>query len=337
MPAQPEVNLSPVKGLHLTDLDLWLDPHRAKPLAFISHAHSDHVARHQQILCSPVTAHLLQRRYNIKRERMILQEYGNPQPWGKFLITLLPAGHIAGSAMIHVRDQENNASLLYTGDYKLRPSRAAETATWLPADTLIMESTFGLPKYVLPPSAEIEQQITDFVRETLDLGKTPLLLGYSLGKAQEIAAILAAHDLPFVSSDTVATMTEACREVGFSLPATQLLDSEIPPGFSLIAPPPFHSKLSPAQRTKYRSAVMTGWALDPSARFRYRTDAAIPLSDHADYPDLLRTAELVQPQKILTVHGSTRELAARLRLQGFHAWSIYGNDQLELRFDENMR
>lgn len=333
MPATPEVLLSPGKGLHLTDLDMWLDPHRAKPLAFISHAHSDHVARHQRILCSPITAHLLHVRYSIKPERMIIQEFGDTREWGKFLITLLPAGHIAGSAMIHVRDQQNQSSLLYTGDYKLRPSRAAETAIWWQADTLIMESTFGLPKYVLPPHAAIEEQIVQFVQESLAFGKTPLLLGYSLGKAQEIAAILAAASLPFVSSSTVAAMTEACRTAGLNLPEPISLTEEIPTGFSVIAPPPFLRKLNADQRKHFRSAVMTGWALNPGASFRYRCDAAIPLSDHADYPDLIKTASLVCPKKILTVHGSTRELAASLRRQGFQAWSQDGNDQLEFALE----
>ena len=30
------------RGIHLPDLDLWLDPWDAKPRAFVSHAHADH-------------------------------------------------------------------------------------------------------------------------------------------------------------------------------------------------------------------------------------------------------------------------------------------------------
>jgi DNA ligase-1 len=72
--------------------------------------------------------------------------------------------------------------------------------------------------------------------------------------------------------------------------------------------------------------------MDPSAKYRYRSSTAIPLSDHADFPDLLRLVDLVKPKKIFTLHGSTRELAATLRARGHEAWSIYGDDQLELSF-----
>ena len=43
-----------------------------------------------------------------------------------FRLRLLPAGHIPGSAMLHVTRLEDNASLLYTGDFKTRRSRTAE-------------------------------------------------------------------------------------------------------------------------------------------------------------------------------------------------------------------
>jgi DNA ligase-1 len=318
------------RDIHLPDVGLWLDPRRSKPFAFVSHAHSDHVARHQQILCSPVTAHLLKIRYRINPERMMPCDFFQAKEIAGFRYTLLPAGHIAGSAMIHITCLNSGATLLYTGDYKLRSSRTVETASWLKADTLIMESTFGLPRYVLPPAEEIEKQIVTFVSETIERGDTPILLGYSLGKAQEIAAILAAHDLPFLSAASVATMTEACRKVGMPLPEAELFHDHVPRGFSLIAPPQALRLAAMAKLPRLRSAIMTGWAIDPGARFRYRTDATIPLSDHADYPDLLRTVELVEPENILTVHGSTRELAAALRNRNHNAWSIHGDDQLEL-------
>lgn len=330
MPNVPEILLSPGHGLHLPALNLWLDHRRPQPWAFISHAHSDHVARHVSILCSPVTAHLLQVRYRIPRERLCVQEYHETREWHGHLCTLLPAGHIAGSAMLHVVDAITGASLLYTGDYKLRDSRSLPPAELCPADTLIMESTFGLPRYVLPPAAVIEEQICQFVHDCLASDATPVLLGYSLGKAQEIAAILHAHRLPYQETATVAKMSQACREMGMPLPETEVWRGSLPAGHALIAAPQLLRHADYTRLTRPRSAIMTGWALNPGARFRYGCDAAIPLSDHADFPDLLRTAEIVKPRRIITVHGSTRELAASLRARHFQAWSHFGNDQLEL-------
>lgn len=325
-----EIRLSPGHGLHLCDVDLWLDSRRPKPRSFISHAHADHVSRHGSILCSPVTAHLLQRRYRIARERICVQEFQERQEIGSHILTLLPAGHIAGSAMLHVQHCDTGASLLYTGDYKLRASRSIESALLLKADTLIMESTFGLPRYRLPSVGAIEEQLCEFVRSTIADGGTPLLLGYALGKAQEIAAILEAHGLPYFQTPTVAQMTTACREMGMELPTAEIWKGDLPKGHALIASPPFRRHPDYARIVQPRSAIMTGWALNAGARFRYGCDAAIPLSDHADFPDLLRTAEIVQARRIITVHGFTRELAHSLRALHFDAWSHHGGDQLEL-------
>ncbi len=49
-------------------------------------------------------------------------------------VTLYPAGHIFGSAQFFLETDEG--SLLYTGDFKLRPGRSAEPTQWRQADTL---------------------------------------------------------------------------------------------------------------------------------------------------------------------------------------------------------
>ena len=81
----------------------------------------------------------------------------------------------------------------------------------------------------------------------------------------------------------------------------------------------------PARRT----AVVTGWALDSGAIYRFRCDAAFPLSDHAGYDDLLGFVERVRPKRVLTLHGFAREFAATLRARGIEAWAIGHPNQLE--------
>ena len=78
-----------------------------------------------------------------------------------------------------------------------------------------------------------------------------------------------------------------------------------------------------------RTAVITGWAMDPGAIYRYQCDAAFPLSDHADFPDLLRFVEAVQPQRVLTLHGFAQDFARTLRERGIEAWAIGEDNQLE--------
>src|SRR4030095_12986902 len=103
-------------------------------------------------------------------------------------LMLLPAGHIFGSAQCLVFAGEQ--TLLYTGDLKLRPGGSAEQAEWRHADTLVMETPFGVPRYRFPPTKEVIDRMVAFCGETIDAGEVPVLLGYSLGKAQAILCAL---------------------------------------------------------------------------------------------------------------------------------------------------
>jgi DNA ligase-1 len=83
-----------------------------------------------------------------------------------------------------------------------------------------------------------------------------------------------------------------------------------------------------------RVAIVSGWAVDPHAVYRYQVDAAFPLSDHADYDDLLRYVELVQPRRVLTLHGFAAAFASDLRARGLEAWALTEENQMELQFGQ---
>ncbi|MBK1883210.1 ATP-dependent DNA ligase [Luteolibacter pohnpeiensis] len=319
------------RGLYLPELDLWLDPWDAKPCAFVSHAHADHFARHESALCSEVTAALVQKRFHLGENRIESVPFQIPIIRDGFRIKLLPAGHIAGSAMLHVTRIKDNASLLYTGDFKARRGRTAEAVNFMAADTLITETTFGLPSYVFPNAMEIESSILRFVHDTFADGETPVLFGYSLGKAQEALALLTEHGIPALLHPNVAAMTAACREAGVSgLPEPIEFEGHPVEGHVIIAPPNTgRSKLMRSLKSK-RTAMLTGWAMQPGAKFRYRVDEVIPLSDHADHPGLMECIQRVRPKRVLTVHGFAKEFAAELRGRNIDAWCAMGGDQLEL-------
>ncbi len=318
------------RSLHFPDLGLRLDPHRPSPFAFISHGHADHFARHERVLCSPGTGHILVKRYGVKPSAIEPLDWGEERIIADHKITLHPAGHITGSAMIRIAHVEDGHSLLYTGDFKNRPSRTAETPEFPQADILIMETTFGQPRFVFPPLSETEHDISRFAQEALDDGETPILFAYSLGKAQEALAILAEANIPAAVTKPVFEMTAACRDLGISLPEPLLLGQSIPPGLAVVAPPNAVRSRVIRRHKKRRTAMLSGWALTPGSQYRYQVDQVFPLSDHADYPGLLETVQKITPSLIYTLHGSTREFAADLRARGYEAWSIYGDDQLEL-------
>ena len=314
-------------GLELAAHSMWLDPHCARPFAFVSHAHSDHIGRHTEVLATAATARLMRARLGGRRIEHVL-EFGRTAHFRGLDVTLLPAGHILGSAQFFA--ETDAGTLLYTGDFKLRPSLSCETAAWRRADTLIMETTFALPRYVMPPTERVLADIVAFCRETLDAGAAPVLLGYSLGKAQEIICALIHAGLTPMLHESVFEMTELCRELHPGFPSGyERWSAREAAGKVLVFPPNAQRSPTLERIGNTRTAMLTGWALDPGARYRFRCDAAFPLTDHADYPDLLRYVELVQPRRVFTVHGFAAEFARDLRALGIEAWAMNAGNQLE--------
>jgi DNA ligase-1 len=306
---------------------LWLDPWDARHLAFVSHAHSDHIAPHAEIILSERTARLMQARMPGKRKEHVLP-FGQPQSVRDMAITLLPAGHIFGSAQFFL--QTDNGSLLYTGDFKLRHGKSAEPAEWKQADTLIMETTYGLPRYRLPPTEQVVGQIVAFCEETLEQGGVPVLLGYSLGKAQEILCSLADANLTPMLHGAVYQMTRIYEQFGQNFCKYVRYNAKEVAGKVLICPPSANRSRMLEKIPGKRVAMISGWAIDPNAIYRYQVDAAFALSDHADYTDLIRYVDLVQPRRVLTLHGFAAEFARDLRDRGVEAWALSQENQMEL-------
>ena len=315
-------------AVHLPDSDLWLDPHYSKPLAFVSHAHSDHTGRHERTIATPATLRLMEARMGALHGEMISLPFDEVREFEKFRMRLLPAGHVLGSAQCFVETEQG--SLLYTGDFKLRQGASAEANAHMHAETLIMETTYGLPRYVFPPFEEVMAQILKFCIEALEEGATPILLGYSLGKSQEILANLRGAGLRVMLHSTIAKLVPVYESEGIIFPEHASWDVKTAAGHVLICPPTSAGSKSMALVKKRRVAAITGWAMDAGAVHRMRCDAAFPLSDHAGYDDLLRHVGNVAPKRVLTLHGFASEFAADLRSRGIEAWALTGPNQLDL-------
>jgi DNA ligase-1 len=321
------------RGVYLPAQDLWLDPRDAKRFAFVSHAHSDHIAPHQEVIVSERTARLMQARMPGTRREHVLP-FGEMRQVHNVDLMLLPAGHIFGSAQLFV--SAANQTLLYTGDFKLRPGKSAEATEWRQADTLVMETTFGLPRYQFPPTQHIIDQIVAFCRDTLDDNEVPVLLGYSLGKAQEILCALDGAGLTPMLHGSVFQVTRIYEQFGQLFCKYVRYKANDTAGKVLICPPSANRSRMLEKIPRKRVAMISGWAVEPGAVYRYQVDAAFPLSDHADYNDLVRYVTLVQPKRVLTLHGFAAEFARDLRHRGIEAWALNEENQMELQLPKSV-
>lgn len=315
-------------GINLPQIGWSLDATRCAARAFVSHAHSDHMARHTEILCTRATARLMRARLPSKKRTEHILPFGHTEALTPDCsVTLHPAGHIYGSAQI-LLDHAEHGTLLYTGDFKLHPGHAAEPCATPRADTLIMETTFGLPRYVFPPAAEVIANLITFCRQALADGVTPVLLCYSLGKSQEVLRALMPSGLPVMLHSETHRLTRICAQLGLDFPTHAEFDAATHAGHVVICPPhaPGLLKRIPSPRT----ASITGWAIGSRFFHGMQHAAAFPLSDHADFPSLLRFVELVQPKRVYTVHGFTKEFAATLCARGIEASPLGHSYQPEL-------
>ncbi|HLH72719.1 MAG TPA: MBL fold metallo-hydrolase RNA specificity domain-containing protein [Chloroflexota bacterium] len=308
--------------VNLDEISLALDPPRRCDYAFVSHGHSDHVARHPAGLASPATVALVQRRY--KSSGLTPLDFGETRLRGNHRLWLVPAGHVLGAAQLVV-DRPDGRRLIYTGDFSMRPRLTVPAATPVQTDVLIMECTYGSPRYVFPPDDEICARIRFFVERALDDGVTPVLLGYSLGKAQEAMALINRLGYPVIVHPTIAELADVYQRFGVEIGSYQVLNGPVSPGHVLIAPPSARRDRLPAH---CRTLYLSGWALDHSTVYRLGVDEAVPLSDHADFSELIRFVEAVQPSHIYTTHGPP-SFADYLRRLGFNAQPL-GEHQLAL-------
>lgn len=324
-------------GVYLPQVDFWMDPRKPQGRALVTHAHYDHLAAHGEVLASPGTAELLKVRVP-KGTRIRKLEFGKPLSLGGGVrLTLLPAGHILGSAMALVERSAGGAKkksrLLYTGDFKLRSGLSAERCQPVRADVLVMETTFGLPKYRMPLAEKVIGEILGFCRENLAQGRVPVLFGYALGKSQEIMRALAREKWPLLLHPSIQTMAGIYRRLGVELPEGRTLNATTgkkAEGHVVLCPPQAVRSKGLEKLGAKKTAMISGWALEKGAIYRYGCDAAFPLSDHADYDELWEMVRMVQPKQVRTLHGFAREFAMDLQEKGIEAWALTGDTQMVL-------
>ena len=107
-------------------------------------------------------------------------------------ITLYNAGHILGSAMVHMHIGNGLHNMLYTADMKYGRTQLLEpAATVFPRlETLMLESTYGGKDNVLPPRKEQEDHLNKIIKDTIKRGGKVLIPVLGSGRAQEVLVLI---------------------------------------------------------------------------------------------------------------------------------------------------
>jgi putative mRNA 3-end processing factor len=312
-------------GLKLTGSPLWFDARRKADISFVSHAHTDHIAQHARAIGTRETLTLMQHRVGPIADTVPLA-YGERFELGELSLELFPAGHVLGAAQVRVTRPDGHR-LVYTGDFSPGHFLTARRAETPACDTLVVESTFGHPKYRFPPREAVYDEVAQWCRRQLERGVRPVLLAYSLGKSQETIQQLAARGLALVTHESIFAISSLYTTLGVPI-AARCWDGAFRDGEVGLFPP--FKRHRPHLAEPLTTAVLTGWALEPWGARRSGADVAFPVSDHADYPSLVAFAKATGAREVVTLFGFAEELAAGLRKEGLFARAVSEKVQLDL-------
>ncbi|MFH0970891.1 MAG: MBL fold metallo-hydrolase [Candidatus Diapherotrites archaeon] len=291
---------------------LIIDPHRKRIIAdrvIVSHAHSDHVAigsanPFPYCMSSPTRAFISPKiPPKARTEQMPFKRHLHT-PDAK--ISLINSGHILGSGQIVA---EGNVKVCVTTDFKLQDSIVQDGAEIVPCDVLVMESTFGLERFVFPKREEVYAEMGEWINRALQHHQLPILAGYAVGKAQEITKIVNEYSnaTPYVH-ETIFEKNEVHDAHGIHLGEYVKVDHNLKDAELLILPPSLCSPhvlhaISVSANKPVVSAKCTGWVWKESY------DRTFALSDHADFAQLVHYVKEASPKQVFTHHGFDRELA----------------------------
>ncbi len=301
------------KGLYCAAGDFHVDPSRAVDTALITHAHSDHARRGAKRYIT------VRRGEGLLRERLGAKiqvepvAYGEKFKLGETWVSFHPAGHILGSAQVRI--ESRGEVWVVSGDYKRDPDPTCEPFEPVECDTFVTEATFGLPMYKWENPAALGAEIHDWWMKNAADGVNSVLFAYSLGKSQRVLAELAPlADRPVYVHPTMLGINECYRKEGVKLAEYRPVASapEHPLGELVITPPQTFGTKEWLRFGRFRTAFASGWM---QGSFR-RYDRGFPLSDHADWPSLLRTIAETRARTVYVAHRDDDVLVKHLKQKG---------------------
>ena len=316
-------------GLYCPPGDFYVDPVRPVDRAVITHGHSDHArGGHGSVLATPQTLAIMAARYGAEFAGATeAAAYGLAVTRGGVSVTLVPAGHVLGSAQVVLR--WNGMTIVVSGDYKRRRDPTCRLFEPVPCNVFVSEATFGLPVFRFPDAADEVAKLLKSV--ALFPERTHLVGAYALGKAQRIICLLreAGYDRTLYMHGALAGMNALYEQHGVALgplaPATDVARNALP-GEIVIAPP---SAIADKWARRFADpipAFASGWMMVRARARQRHVELPLVVSDHADWDELTTTISEIAPEELWITHGSEDALLRWSQLNGItaHALDIIG-------------
>lgn len=304
------------EGLYCPQGEFFIDPTRKVKTTLLTHAHTDHAkSGSENYFCTKETKSLIQSR--IKKGTLTAVPYSKKILFNDVEVSFHPAGHVLGSAQIRV--EHKGVVWVVSGDYKRALDPTCKPFEVVKCHTFITETTFAQPNYTWHPTELIIEEIKAWHEANKANRTLSVLTGYKLGKSQRLIAELSKH-IQVYYDEELADIIDIYKKHNISFNTAQSIESCSPKELqqALIVTATTKDRWW-SEATDSEIAFVSGWMHTSSPLKR---GSGFALSDHVDWPDLLRTIQETQAKRIITTHGSGEKLIRHLQNEGLHAHEL---------------
>ena len=313
------------QGLHVGPGDFYIDPVRPAARAVVTHGHGDHARPgNDDVLATAGTLAIMRARFgDAAGRRLQAAAYGEEIRIGDVRVRLAPAGHVLGSAQVVL--EHAGTRVVVSGDYKRRRDPTCPPFEPQRCDVFVTEATFGLPVFVHPDDGgEVARLLASVARNP---ERAHLVGVYALGKCQRVIRLLreAGWDAPVFLHGALQPLCALYEELGVPLGALRPVAGarrEELAGAIVLAPPSALADRWSRRLPDPVAVAASGWMRIRQRARQRGVELPLVVSDHADWPELLRTFEEVDAPEIWVTHGQEDALVHAAGLAGRRARAL---------------
>ncbi|WP_026376705.1 ligase-associated DNA damage response exonuclease [Aestuariibacter salexigens] len=314
------------QGLLVKPASAYIDPMQPVEHAIITHGHADHArAGHKHVYATPETLAIMATRYGQDHARFIRPiPYRKTVDIGESTLTFYPAGHILGSAQAAITHA--NKTVVFAGDYKRTPDPTCEPFEPVDCDVFVTEATFGLPVFKHP---DIRHEMKKLLSSLSLFPERCHLVGvYALGKCQRVLLALrdAGYEKPVFLHGALSKLCDLYIDYGFNfgelIAVSDVADLRTLAGEIVLAPPSALADRWSRKLPNVLTCMASGWMQIRARSKQRRAELPLIISDHADWPELLRTLQDVNAPEVWVTHGREDALLHQARKMGFKAQAL---------------
>jgi putative mRNA 3-end processing factor len=313
------------RGVYIVPGDFYVDPTRPVDRAVVTHGHADHAKPdHGAVLATPETLAIMRHRYGERAgaSHQALR-LGETVRMGEVTLTLVPAGHVLGSAQVVITHR--GSRVVFSGDYKRAADSTCTPFEPVPCDVFVTEATFGLPVFRHPDARrEVERLLA---AQRLFPERALLVGAYALGKAQRVIRLLreVGYERPVYLHGALQGLCDLYEAHGVALGPLEPATGQAKPtlaGEIVIAPPAALNDKWSRRLPEPLPCMASGW-MSVRQRARQRgVELPLVISDHADWDDLTRTLQEVAAPAVWITHGNEDALCHWAVAQGGDAKAL---------------